>query len=452
MRFTAEQKRELDEKMRKFCTDSKRPLRVYGMEITEYLEYNELTTMQIQASLNRIDADYTFTSAKDACGRSYFEISYMEDMGQYKAIAYPLPFFTKDKNILKILCANSKETRIRCLPKKDYYELHYDFTTKTFFVADAEGKKVDDVKVYYDGIQTYIDNKCFDYEWIYNYLKIRSIRYQDSNNYFEVRNFADVRGIVDTFNRYNLNYSVMPKGIFNFIEENNGALEDCVVKKWYLNSLCETEKEKNFITQNDWWGELEDFIPELVKAKLKIKDFMKVISNSIETTYINDIPELVEKFMYSFLDYASQNKVKDFVFDTNRDLKMNFSLLEMVCNKEKFEALGKQLQKINFINGLTIGGYVVKVPQNQFDKIDEGMQQNNCVGHYYDDSIMEGKNFIYFLRKATSPNKSYITCRYNVKAKDTVEHRYKNNADVNNDEEIKIIEEISKIINAYFEK
>lgn len=450
-RFTVEQKKELDEKMRKFCADSHRPLRVNGAEITMYLGYNELTTMQIQASLNRIDVDYIFTSAKDG-QRSYFEISLMEDMGQYKAIAYPLPFFTKDKNILKILCADSKETKNRRLPKKEYYKLHYDFITKTFFVVDTEGKKVDDIKVCYDEIQKYIDEKYFDYEWIYNYLCDRHIRCQDSNEYYVAQSFVDMCDIISIFNRYNLNCSIMPKGIFNLIEENKGKLDGHLIKKWYLNSLCETEKEKNFIIQNGWWGELENFIPELVKAKLKIKDFMKVVSNSIETTYINDIPELGEKFMYSFLDYASQNRVEDFVFDTNRDLKTNYYLLEMACNKEKFEALGKQLQKINFINGLTIGGYVVKVPQNQFDKIDEGMQQNNCVGHYYDDSIMEGKNFIYFLRKVTNPNKSYITCRYNIKAKDTVEYRCKNNADVKDDEEIKIIEEISKIINAYFEK
>jgi len=450
-RFTEEQKKELDEKMKKFCADANRPLHMYGSDIAEYLGYNELTTMQIQASLNRIDVDYAFTSARNR-EKGFFEINYMEDMGQYKAVAYPLPFFTKDKNILKILCANSKKNKTKRLPRIDYYKLHYDFATKTFFVVDTEGKKVDDVKVNCDEIQSFIDKKCFDYEWIYNYIGERNISCEDTNRYYEVKTLIEVRDIIDTFNHYNLNCSIMPKGLFNFIEEDCGVLTEDTIKEWYLNSLGETEKEKNFISQNRWWSDFEDFIPELVKAKLKIKDFMKVISNSIETTYINDITDFGARFMDAFLKYAKLDKVKDFVFDTNRDLETNRRLLEMACNKEKFEALGKQLQKINFINGLTIGGYVVKVPQSQLDKIDEGMQQNNCVGSYYDDSILEGQNFIYFIRKATNPNKSYITCRYHVTSKDTIEYRYKNNADVDNKEEIEIIEKISDIIKNYLEK
>ena len=63
-----------------------------------------------------------------------------------------------------------------------------------------------------------------------------------------------------------------------------------------------------------------------------------------------------------------------------------------------------------------------------------------------------GKNLIYFLRKAINPNKSYITCRYNVASKNTVEYRYKNNNDVYNNEEIEIIKKISEIIKNHFEK
>lgn len=447
MRFTAEQKKELDETMKKFCNNLNNPISLSRAEISDCLGY-ELTTTQIQASLNRIDADYSFISARSPYEKSYFEINPMEDIKQYKAKVYPLPYFIKDKNILKIFCANSDRDKKTHTVRANNYKLHYDFITKTFSVVDSTGEKVDDVKIYYDEIKPFIDYKCLDYEWIYNYLTTIGLYGADFR--CEVGTFDMVRDIISAFEYYNVDYSAMPKGIYNLIKENEGGiLNDDLVKKWYLSSLCETEKEKNFVNNNRWWDDFENFIPKLVEAKLKIKDFMKIISNSIETIAVDEISRFGEKFIGAFMTYAKLNKVKDFVFDTNRDLKTNYCLLEMACNKKKFEALEKQLQKINFINGLTIGDYVVKVPQNQIDKIDEGIQQNNCVGYYYDDSIVNGKNLIYFIRKITNPNKSYITCRYNISSKYTAEYHYKNNVDVNNKEEIEIIKKISEIIKNY---
>ena len=37
---------------------------------------------------------------------------------------------------------------------------------------------------------------------------------------------------------------------------------------------------------------------------------------------------------------------------------------------------------------------------------------------------------VYFLRKKNKPNKSYITCRYNIPAEETIEYRRKNNINV----------------------
>ena len=104
------------------------------------------------------------------------------------------------------------------------------------------------------------------------------------------------------------------------------------------------------------------------------------------------------------------------------------------------------MKTLNFINGKVFDKYIVVVPQSQKEKVAEGKMQNNCVGYYYDDSIIEGRNLIYFIRKTDTPNKSYITCRYNLRDKDTVEYRKVNNDDVNNDEEIALVEKISEII------
>lgn len=152
---------------------------------------------------------------------------------------------------------------------------------------------------------------------------------------------------------------------------------------------------------------------------------------------IYDMRDLIEDIIkYEIFD----------VLDGNRTLSYNIKLYHAVLENKKNEKLEKQLQKLNFINSLEFDDYIVIVPQTIEDKADEGKQQNNCVGHYYDDSIIKGENLIYFLRKKNKPNKSYITCRYNIPSEKTVEHRRKNNVDVYNETELGILKKIDKII------
>jgi hypothetical protein len=73
------------------------------------------------------------------------------------------------------------------------------------------------------------------------------------------------------------------------------------------------------------------------------------------------------------------------------------------------------------------------------------------VGSFYDDSILQGRNAIYFIRKKENPNHSYITCRYNYQERNTVEARKVNNSSIRNDNEWEMIRNISKIINEYFD-
>ena len=98
------------------------------------------------------------------------------------------------------------------------------------------------------------------------------------------------------------------------------------------------------------------------------------------------------------------------------------------------------------MSGKCFGNYIVVVPQNVMDLIDEGFQQNNCVGYYYNDSIERGDNCIFFLRKKDRLEKSYITCRYSVNNKEVVEARYKNNRDIDSADK-EIVYNINNFIN-----
>lgn len=86
---------------------------------------------------------------------------------------------------------------------------------------------------------------------------------------------------------------------------------------------------------------------------------------------------------------------------------------------------------------MTYKDYCFIVPTTLKELIDEGEQQHNCVGFYYNDFMSVGNVFIYFIRKKNEPEKSYITCRFDMYTKETVEARYKFNDEVSKEEDKK---------------
>lgn len=114
----------------------------------------------------------------------------------------------------------------------------------------------------------------------------------------------------------------------------------------------------------------------------------------------------------------------------------NYRLLK---DKEQQEQIEKSQKRIKELETLTYKDYCFIVPTTPKELIDEGEQQHNCVGSYYNDSMSEGIGFIYFIRKKNEPEKSYITCRFDVYTKKTVEARYKFNDEVSKEEDKKAI-------------
>lgn len=134
------------------------------------------------------------------------------------------------------------------------------------------------------------------------------------------------------------------------------------------------------------------------------------------------------------------------ILDTNRGLLYNNNLLKETCDKRKDELFSLSLQSINGINHFQISDYEIIVPQNLTDLRNEGKQQHNCIGYYYNNSIIQQQNYIYFLRKKENPEQSYMTCRFSVSQKGTVEKYYKNNQYVNDKYELEILKQIDEKI------
>lgn len=176
------------------------------------------------------------------------------------------------------------------------------------------------------------------------------------------------------------------------------------------------------------------------------KTIDKLISNE------NILEVLYRNFYHDAVELLTEMNDKNYEYDLNRGISYNKKQFDEWKNRHKNKLLAIKLQKLNFLNGLEIGPYVVKIPQSIDDLQSEGRNQNNCVGHFYNNSIINGKNLIYFLRKKDNVDNSYITARYNLDYHDTVEYRKKNNNTVNDRLDIKVIKEISEMITNYLQK
>lgn len=109
-------------------------------------------------------------------------------------------------------------------------------------------------------------------------------------------------------------------------------------------------------------------------------------------------------------------------------MRYNSKLLDDYKEIKGNEILAENLQALNFLNNTQIKGYedyTIIVPQNLEDLQNEGKQQNNCVGYYYNDSIKRNRDKIFFIRPTENINKSLITCRFNMASRKVREYRLK---------------------------
>lgn len=132
--------------------------------------------------------------------------------------------------------------------------------------------------------------------------------------------------------------------------------------------------------------------------------------------------------------------------NTNRSFVWNNKMLSEIAESQVEKSIIAKENIIRPIEALSNEQFTVVVPSTLKDFTDEGKQQNNCVGYYYHKSIMEGLNLIYFIRKANSPDKSYITNRFNIRCQKTTETRMKFNAKNDDRDARRLIRRIDEMI------
>lgn len=317
--------------------------------------------------------------------------------------------FKKERNILTFGC-NS--------------ELTYDFATGKFSFDINKDCRMSGSGFNYLLGETKAITKMLKYEWLFNYCD----------------NLSTIYRIHDCC-REDM-YKAMPKDfIKNFgnevtVDNLQEAYFFAKYGKYYkiarnlMEYTCDTDAMEFLFEKNGGFG-----------------TYATLVKNSVLNGILTDYRQKCCNLAGMYWKVVKEKNIP-YTLDLNRDFDHNYAQLKAIVDKEKNEKMASKLQRLNFINGMTFGEYIVVVPQSAEEKADEGKQQNNCVGHYYDDSILADHDLIYFLRKVANPKKSYMTCRYHIQWSETAEYRLKNNDSVRDNREVAIIRQIDEIIKA----
>lgn len=132
--------------------------------------------------------------------------------------------------------------------------------------------------------------------------------------------------------------------------------------------------------------------------------------------------------------------------DTNRSFAWNNKMLQEIAESQVEEGIISKEDIIRPIETLSNEQFTVIVPSSLQDFTDEGRQQGNCVGSHYHKSIAEGLNLIYFIRKTKSPDKSYITNRFNIRYQKTLETKKQFNHPNDDKDALELINRIDEMI------
>lgn len=228
-----------------------------------------------------------------------------------------------------------------------------------------------------------------------------------------------------------------PKGYIKWVLDNDLRFSESSLRRFRAESklheqikqFSEVDKQTIQILANHYSNDSDTMnmllgLP-IEHTKIMLKLFRVTVKDGICWNLDYDFRNFLDNIRQSC--YSSfPNDWEQFV-DTNRSFEYNRKNLEMLKRRERERKIISQEDKIRAITELSNETYTIIVPENLEQFTDEGNQQNNCVGHYYHESIADGVNLIYFIRMTASPEKSYTTCRYNIRSAETVEHRTKNN-------------------------
>ena len=326
------------------------------------------------------------------------------------------------------------------------YEYRYDLKTKDI-VDNHTGEVIEDLTFNYVNCSTFYEDflcKAFTQR---NFAKLDSLL-----SYYVVamrsidNDGREHRCLCFGDSGYDYDYGLMPKGFVKFVEKFDDVSPAIALRAFDAFNTLPPKESSLFKQIISSMGDSSAFT-DIVEDGACLKCF-KALSPCIKNTSrtFNRVFDIYDDAL-SFLRLFKEVNYNEKYLDVTKDLTNNVTLLKAARDKERGVKVIAQEAKILPIESLSDEDFVVVVPKKPEDFTDEGRQQHNCVGYYYHDSIVDGKNLIYFLRKKDNPTHSFVTCRFYIDREETVEYRMFDNAEVDrwSDEGRAIIRFIGRI-------
>lgn len=435
MALTTIEKNTLDEVIFSMLTAELK--KIYFKKISKKVGF-QVTASNLSSSVKRLEKkysnEYIFVCRKEktCCGNDY----YLNKFFLNKAIRLYNDTLTKEAEKLYLTT--------------DIGTAYFDFSKKCFII-NGECVYSENRKDYYVNtnsdipsynqranilLEAFYNNIFPSTEWLFNYCE--NTIYNIAKLFTTVPLEKIAKG--------------MPKGFYNYYQSlGKQPLSANQITEFYANHNTDISEKNILLAKNAFGNDFYQrsifltFYPYLQTHPNFADTLKKIAVNTVKSFQDGNYTSFLKE-IYNHDAYIDILFQQDFELDENRSFDYNLNLIKILADEKKNKILNTQLQKLNFINGISENGFTVVVPQSQNEKQDEGKQQNNCVGYFYDNSIIEGQNYIYFVRKNDNLQKSYITCRYNVERKKTIEYRASNNRSVEDKEAIKFIKMIDVII------
>lgn len=280
------------------------------------------------------------------------------------------------------------------------------------------------------------------------------VAYVHKHDYNLMRRMEMFIPYLDIIDAYSISQipNTLPKGYIKWLMENNVGINNTTLNQ-FLREQAAKKLPKAIVEiynmLKERYGDHSRYVVDFLEMKDEDREiFCKIFKTSMKSFSWNFARDM-ECFMFNILSASSSGcfpvEWKEYI-DTNRDFAHNEAIIQEMKNKARNEKIISWENKFSAIETLSNDTYTIIVPKTMEEFTDEGRQQNNCVGRYYHDDMAGNTQIIYFIRRKSNPNKSYITNRYAVHSRETVETRMVNNTTNTDDVARELITRIDEMI------
>ena len=216
----------------------------------------------------------------------------------------------------------------------------------------------------------------------------------------------------------------VPKSFLKFMQDNNVSYRELMILQLFQSDdkkLFQKYKYTNinclrFLVKNNVLDDFAKSRLEVNSSSLElIKDICKYVPLKKLAKYQKGLDNLV-----IYKDYLDMAKKLSYNFKSKKDLfprnlisrhdKMQTKIRISEDMETQFKAYTRYLQLSKYT--YSDDKYIIFPAPSIASLIDEGTQQGNCVGYMYNNSYINGKTEIFFIRKLKDITKSFITLEY----------------------------------------